>query len=96
MRSLTGLGIALVALVAGVVLVGFAVFWAQDACLDAGGAVHLAARQCELTAGQYVPLFRDRSIHLWFHDGLVAAFAASIVIALLLRRSRGSSPRPSS
>jgi hypothetical protein len=96
LRRSTAVAIALGAVVAAVVLGGFTVFWAQDACLDAGGAVRLATRQCELAAGQHVPLFRARSVLGWLHDGTMAVLAASLAIALLVRASRqpGAPPLP--
>ena len=95
MRRSTGIAIAFGTVVAAAVLVGFAVFWAQDACLDAGGAVRFSARQCEMAAGQYAPLFGARSVRAWAHDGLMAALAASITIALVIRALRKPSARPS-
>jgi len=95
MRRSERLAIGLGLVIAAALVAGFAVFWAQDACLDAGGGVRMATRQCEVAAGQYVPLFRERSLHGWAHDGVVALLAASLAIALFLRLSRSPSGRPS-
>lgn len=82
--------------VAAGVMAGFAMFWAQDACLDAGGAVRIATRQCEIGGGQYVPLFGPRPPIALAHDVVISLLIASIVVALVVRLARSRSPRPSS
>ena len=94
-RRSNGIALGVGLCIAAAVLVGFRIFWAQDACLDAGGTVRWAIRQCELAGGQIVPLFHTRSFHAWAHDVLVALLAASLGIAVVVRMSRGPQPRPS-
>ena len=94
-RRAMGVAVVLGILVAAAVTAGFAVFWAQDACLDAGGAVRMTARRCEIAAGHYVPLFGDRPPLARAHDLVAGVLVASVVVALFVRLARGPSPRPS-
>ena len=87
-RRSVGIVVVLGLVVAAGVMAGFAVFWAQDACLDAGGAVRMATRQCEIASGQYVPLFGPRPPIAFAHDALIALLIASIAVALVVRLAR--------
>jgi hypothetical protein len=72
--------------------------WAEDRCLDQGGAVRRTERLCETAAGTFAPLQHDRNAAAWAFDLALAALGGALAFAaavLALHALRRLASRPS-
>jgi hypothetical protein len=64
-------------------------FSGEDICLDNGGRLLRAARQCELAGGQRVPLYeRPGDVRFWTWIGFVSLIPGALVYWAVHRATR--------